>query len=374
VQYIIYREYLHRHPRVTALSPDDRQYQAYVERRLRQLYPARGYAGMMGEAVADVHRFERLWAGYRHQVETVAVATVPTTCYAALEPDPSCTGDGDGGGGGYGGTGGEATPNADVDPSWTGNDEHPGYPDGYIPTVQQEIDSLAAEPEEVERILYYESLADGSYNVAEAPLSTGAMVGGARPTIDDLIRAAGEGAGPGTGSVGTQNVAAGLVAGAVALGLAGYFYWRIEQSESRAKSRQALFYPTLFPQDTRADAFRHTFVNVLLRRYCTEPVAHMVMNWWESHSPNTPGGATMDFRNNDLGREVKYSHFRGHWLWDRWDWKEWSRRVRDYVNDPTKGEYIPEWAGSPGPSMSEVQARAQLVPKWKYIFISMQTI
>jgi hypothetical protein len=352
---------------VTALTPDDKHYQQYVERRLRQLYPTRGYEGMIGEAVADVRRFHDEWKEYRRQA-AATVAMVPITCAAALEPDPSCTE-----GGGDGSSGGGTTWDPDVDPSWSGNDEHPGYPDGYVPTVQQEIDSLVAEPEEVERIYYYESLADGSYNVA-APLSASGTAGGPQPTIDDLIRAAGEGAAPGAGSISPQSVPTGLAAGAVALGLAGYFYWRIEQSESRAKSRQALYYPTLFPQDTRADAFRHTFVNVLLRRYCTAPIAHMVMDWWESHSPNTPGAATMDFHNNDLGREVKYHHFRGHWLWDRWDWKEWSRRVRDYVNDPTKGEYIPEWSGYPGLPMSEVSPRAQQVLPWKYIFISIQQI
>src|SRR5215218_11096832 len=67
VQYIVYREYLHRNPRVTALTPDDKHYQQYVERRLRQLYPTRGYEGMMGEAVADVRRYHDEWKEYRRQ-------------------------------------------------------------------------------------------------------------------------------------------------------------------------------------------------------------------------------------------------------------------------------------------------------------------
>jgi hypothetical protein len=364
VQYILYREYLNRNPRVGTLTPDDKHYQQYVERRLRQLYPTRGYDGMVGEAVADARRYHDEWKEHRRQAGAATIAMVPITCAAALEPDPSCTE-----GGGDGSSGGGASGDPDVDPSWAGNDEHPGYPDGYVPTVQQEIDSLVAEPEEVDLIRYYESLADGSY-AAAAPLSG---TGGRQPTIDDLIRAAGDGAAPGE-TVAAQTMASGLAAATVALGLPGYFYWRIEQSEGRARARQALYYPTLYPQDTRADAFRHTYVNVLLRRYCTAPVAHMVMDWWESHSPNTAGGATMDFHNNDLGREVKYRHFRGHWLWDRWDWKEWSRRVRDYVNDPAKGEYIPAWSGFPGPSASVVAPRAQQVPAWKYIFISVQTI
>lgn len=43
VIYILYREYLHKNPGLTSLSPEDPKYQRYLERRLRQLYPTKGY-------------------------------------------------------------------------------------------------------------------------------------------------------------------------------------------------------------------------------------------------------------------------------------------------------------------------------------------
>jgi hypothetical protein len=59
VVYILYREYLHKHPGITALSPENKHYQQYIERRLRQLYPARGYPGMMQDGVEE-ERQQRL--------------------------------------------------------------------------------------------------------------------------------------------------------------------------------------------------------------------------------------------------------------------------------------------------------------------------
>lgn len=52
VLYIVGREYVLEHG-LTSLDPGDRHYQQYVERRLRQLYPGRGHAGMVSEAVAE---------------------------------------------------------------------------------------------------------------------------------------------------------------------------------------------------------------------------------------------------------------------------------------------------------------------------------
>jgi hypothetical protein len=49
VIYILYREYLHKHPGLTRLSPEDERYQQYLERRCDNSIPpgdTRGWFGM----------------------------------------------------------------------------------------------------------------------------------------------------------------------------------------------------------------------------------------------------------------------------------------------------------------------------------------
>lgn len=74
----------------------------------------------------------------------------------------------------------------------------------------------------------------------------------------------------------------------------------------------------------------------------------------------------LDRYNNDIGREVRYRNFRGHLVWDQWDWKEWAEKVRNYMNRPENAEYIPEWQNAQ--TVEAARAREQLVPDWKYIY------
>lgn len=75
----------------------------------------------------------------------------------------------------------------------------------------------------------------------------------------------------------------------------------------------------------------------------------------------------MDLHNNDIGRSHRYHAFRGHWLWDRWDWREWAQKVRSYIDTPANAEYIPEWLSSP-PALEEAWAREACVPDAEYIY------
>ncbi|HLL45513.1 MAG TPA: hypothetical protein VK399_02345, partial [Longimicrobiaceae bacterium] len=90
----------------------------------------------------------------------------------------------------------------------------------------------------------------------------------------------------------------------------------------------------------------------------------------EAQGNNSPSDLAMDYHNNDIGREVRYKNFRGHWLWDRWDWKEWAEKVRNYVNTTSNGEYIPEWKTNPPSTLQEANARAAMTPNWKYIYFA----
>ncbi|HEY0037634.1 MAG TPA: hypothetical protein VGB66_13145 [Longimicrobium sp.] len=75
----------------------------------------------------------------------------------------------------------------------------------------------------------------------------------------------------------------------------------------------------------------------------------------------------MDLHNNDIGRTHRYEQFRNHWFHDRWDWKEWATRVRDYINYPAgNGVYIPEWKTSP--TTEQAWQREASVPDARYIY------
>ncbi len=111
-------------------------------------------------------------------------------------------------------------------------------------------------------------------------------------------------------------------------------------------------------------------MNVHLRRYIGSFLAKQIMDWWEDQNANNvPKAKVMDLHNNDLGREVKYKHFRAHWFWDRWNWQAWAWKVRDYVKDTNNGEFIAEWRDG-DPTESEAWARKQLVPDWRYIYFA----
>jgi hypothetical protein len=195
------------------------------------------------------------------------------------------------------------------------------------------------------------------------------MGAGTQPlSIDDLIRLAGEGWTPMDG-VRAQGLGTTLVGLPLGIALPYYYQWRIETAGNRAEQRANQYFPGN-QGNTRADAFRHIFLSMQLRRYLTASFAKLVTDKYEEQYSVRYPEERMDKHNNTLGREAKYRYFRGHWFWDRWDWKEWAVRVRNYVADPANGEFIPEWAVDPSPAPEQVDAREKAVPQWKYIYIS----
>ena len=155
---------------------------------------------------------------------------------------------------------------------------------------------------------------------------------------------------------------------AVAVGIiGGYVYWRATQSANRAYDKAQAYYSSVGEVGTTRDAFRHVYVNVLLRRYITGTLASLIMTSRENVAGNPPRDKYMDLHNNYLGRSVRYSHFRGHWLYDRWDWEKWGRRVRDYVNVSSNRYNISAWAVDPGPSSSSASSTEAAVADAKYI-------
>ncbi|HEY0036401.1 MAG TPA: hypothetical protein VGB66_06910 [Longimicrobium sp.] len=147
--------------------------------------------------------------------------------------------------------------------------------------------------------------------------------------------------------------------------MAAFLGPRILFSKLRAESASAS--PNLIPGDTRRDAFRHVYVNVMLRRYCSGPIAEAIMDANEWGNAGW-GARVMDYHNNDLGRYAKYKHFRGHWFWDRWSWGVWGHRVRRFIDDPQNGTFLSALQST---TLTETEARAigDPVPSAKYIFI-----
>ncbi|HEX6371280.1 MAG TPA: hypothetical protein VF006_20345 [Longimicrobium sp.] len=358
VIYILYREYLHRNPGLTSLSPDDPKYQHYVERRLRELYPRRGYAGMMQEAVAEARRNQAAWRRYERDVREyerggLAPADCDTEMMTILSSPASCLPDP---------VEEEPDPYADplVDASWDGQAEFAVPADSVIPTIPMEIDTLQLEGVEVDTIYYYESLATGTFR--EPIQMTSAGDG---PSIDDRIRAAGGGSLSAEDGVTVQVLPQLVFDGLVSLAVIGWKAHRAMQATNRARAVSAEYYPFLGYSDTRRDAMRHIYWNMMLRRYVDAFWAREIADWHERGSTGAP--RVMDLHNNAVGRWYRYERFRGHWLWDRWNWKKWGSRVRDYIYfSSDNAVFIPEWANSV--TTEQAWQREASVPDTRYIY------
>jgi hypothetical protein len=365
--YVVYREYVNRNPGLTRLSLDDPRYQHYMEKRLRELYPHRGYAGMMREAVAEARQNRLAWEGYerdwREYQRQAASSSLLSTSFTATS---TCTS-------------GYMDPSVGQDDSWVGQEEFAVPPDEELPTIQMEIDSLGLVGAQVDDIHYYESLATGTYaggggggggcSGCEEPIMHG--IG---ENVDDLIRAAAAGHTTASGEVGVQSVTAGAIA--VGVGLIGWKAYRAATAHQVARQKSTAFYSTLAEGDTKRDAHRHIYWSMMLRRWVGKFVAKSVTDWHENSSNSFGPARVMDLHNNDIGRTHRYNSFRGHWFWDRWDTSEWAVRVRDYVNnESTNAEYISEWFKPPVPiTTDQAWAREACVPDEKYIFFSRELI
>gem|GEM_PF-3381754 len=345
VQYIIYREFVHQHKDAARLIRQGEPYWQYVDKRLMELYPGTGYRGMTRDAHEGARQHRAAWADYkvRRQQYLQSIEACPAE-------DPSCAGSSP-----------ETNPYGyEDDPSWNGQTEV--EPDPYAtPTLQEEIQTLRMTQPEKDEMYYYESIAWQTENGYQPVSSTSSR--------DELIRAAGRG----RRSVSGPTIQSPWVMGTVAaLGFGGYIYWRAHVARDRAEDMSAEAFPNVHRDNTQRDAHRHIFGNVMLRAYVGETITGAITNHYEQSHPNAPVGHMMDYHNNDLGRSVKYKHFRGHFFYDFLQWENWSKRVYRYVTDTRNGEYILEW-DIPDPttiSWSDARNRESLVPGWKYIYFS----
>jgi hypothetical protein len=126
----------------------------------------------------------------------------------------------------------------------------------------------------------------------------------------------------------------------VSMGVASSIIYRILQSKARAEYVARHFFHSNTSFGKRGDAYKHIFVNLLLRKYTTSQIAWLVMDvYWEWASVNSPCDNVMDYHNNLVGREYQYENF----LKDSEDWRRWAYIVRDFVNDTTHNAEFMNW-------------------------------
>lgn len=148
--------------------------------------------------------------------------------------------------------------------------------------------------------------------------------------------------------------------GIIAILVGAYVYNRALLCASRATSKTWQFYG----EDTagkKCDAFKHSLVNVLLRRDLSRPMAYLIMDvYWEGTHQNYPCDKYMDWHNNYVGRVTKYSSFRV-----TNNWETWAQNVRNYVNNNSNG-VKKNWTTST--SETTVRNEEKLVDDKKYIY------
>lgn len=136
--------------------------------------------------------------------------------------------------------------------------------------------------------------------------------------------------------------------------------------KKRALEKESEFYPN--PKSgSKSDAFRHIYVNMLLRRYLTEASAWFIMDvFWEGRANNVPRDKYMDLHNNYVGRHTQYSLFRGNWANDMYNWTLWADRVRYYISNETSNGSLKTW--TTGTSLSTIKSEEKSTSKHRYIW------
>lgn len=128
----------------------------------------------------------------------------------------------------------------------------------------------------------------------------------------------------------------------VSLLLAGgpYAFYRIMLAKKRAETKAKEYYGSDASAGKLGDAFKHTFVNVMLTSYLSEDIAKFVMNdVWEQWHVNAPCDRYMDLRNNYIGRHARYMELHG----TSDDWHNWAENVYQFIQDTLKNATYQTW-------------------------------
>ena len=119
-------------------------------------------------------------------------------------------------------------------------------------------------------------------------------------------------------------------------------FYRVLQSKARAEKLARYYYGEATNNGRPGDAFKHIYVNVLLRMYVGEWLSHAIMDiFWEWKSPNAPCDHYMDLHNNIIGRQTRYDDFTtiDAQCSDMRHWLQWAENVQHFVQDSVNGDY-----------------------------------
>ena len=117
-------------------------------------------------------------------------------------------------------------------------------------------------------------------------------------------------------------------------------FYRILQSKTRAEKLAYYYYGEATNNGRPGDAFKHIYVNVLLRTYVGDWLSHAIMDiFWEWKSPNAPCDYFMDLHNNIIGRQTRYQDFTqiDAQCSDTRYWLQWAENVQHFVQDSVNG-------------------------------------
>lgn len=124
-------------------------------------------------------------------------------------------------------------------------------------------------------------------------------------------------------------------------GLGSHVFFRIMQSKARATYVAEFFYPGLTKDGRKGDAYKHLYVNTMLRNYVGSVMAWLIMDiYWENAASNAPCDMVMDLHNNHVGRNSRYRDLRGA---ENTQWIDWAYNVKSFVEDTTRNAQYHNW-------------------------------
>ena len=118
-------------------------------------------------------------------------------------------------------------------------------------------------------------------------------------------------------------------------------FYRVLQSKARAEKLAYYYYGDATNNGRPGDAFKHIYVNVLLRTYVGDWLSHAIMDiFWEWKSPNAPCDHFMDLHNNIIGRQTRYEEFTtiDAQCSDMRHWLQWGENVQRFIQDSVNGD------------------------------------
>ena len=124
-------------------------------------------------------------------------------------------------------------------------------------------------------------------------------------------------------------------------GLGSHVFFRIMQSKARATSVADSSSPGLTQDGRKGDAYKHLYVNTMLRNYVGPVMAWLIMDiYWENAASNAPCDMIMDLHNNHVGRNSRYRDLRGS---EYSQWVDWAYNVKSFVEDTTRNAQYHNW-------------------------------